>query len=146
MATQNIKEYRAGEFWQPPATAPEIEAQPRTRPADTCARCDTPYVMGSRFCYVCGGERDQSESGQARASALRSVQLTRVRQSLGLTVGATIAFFAGLVCLTAALAVGSVYEVTTLVDWQAVQLWRLQWMVAAIVMFSAGILLNKRTE
>jgi len=43
----------------------------------------------------------------------------------------------------AAISVGFIYSANTLVDWQAVQTWRIEWMLAAIVAFVAGILLKR---
>jgi hypothetical protein len=54
-----------------------------------------------------------------------------------------IAFFAGLGCLLAAVAVGAIYSVQTLADFQAIQSWRVQWLLAALAAFVAGILLKQ---
>jgi hypothetical protein len=51
---------------------------------------------------------------------------------------------AGLICLGAAIATGFIYTASTLVDWQAIQIWRGEWMIAAGVAFICGILLNSR--
>jgi hypothetical protein len=49
----------------------------------------------------------------------------------------------GLGCILGAIAVGFVFTVQNLVDWQAVQIWRIQWLLAAAAAFIAGILLKK---
>jgi len=54
-----------------------------------------------------------------------------------------IAFIAGIACLLAALAVGFLYTAGTVLDWQAVQVWRIEWLLAAAATFLAGILLKK---
>jgi hypothetical protein len=43
----------------------------------------------------------------------------------------------------AAVAVGIIYSVQTLADFQAIQSWRMQWLLAALVAFAAGILLKQ---
>jgi len=57
-------------------------------------------------------------------------------------MAALVAFFAGLGCLLAAITVGFIYSVQSLADFQAIQLWRLEWLLAALVAFVAGILLK----
>jgi hypothetical protein len=37
-----------------------------------------------------------------------------------------------------------VYKEDTLVDWQAVQAWRIEWLLAAMAALLAGILLKKK--
>ena len=48
----------------------------------------------------------------------------------------------GVVCALAAIGTGLIYTATTVLDWQAVQIWRIEWLLAAIVAFLAGILLK----
>jgi hypothetical protein len=46
--------------------------------------------------------------------------------------------------MVAALLTGFIFSAATVLDWQAVQLWRIEWLLAAIALFVAGILLKKR--
>jgi hypothetical protein len=39
---------------------------------------------------------------------------------------------------------GFLFSATTLLDWQAVQLWRIEWLLAATAIFAAGFLLKKK--
>ncbi len=60
------------EFWRPPSpvVAEEMvvrEAIPTM--AETCARCGTEFLLGSRFCHSCGGRRPEATSHAARADA-----------------------------------------------------------------------------
>lgn len=50
----------------------------------------------------------------------------------------------GCACIVAAVVTGFVFNATTLVDWQAVQLWRIEWLLAAIAILLAGILVKKK--
>ncbi len=68
-----------------------------------------------------------------------------LRESLGLTIGSLIAFIVGVICAGAAIATGMLYTATTVLDWQAVQIWRIEWLLGAAAAFLAGILL-KRTS
>ena len=74
---------------------------------------------------------------------LEAVDFDNIRHGLGLSVGSLIASIFGAAFAIAALAVGFFYSTTTLTDWQAVQTWRIEWMLAAIMAFAAGILLKK---
>jgi len=62
----------------------------------------------------------------------------------GLPTGSLIAFLIGLACIVAALLVG-LLTAKTLVDWQAIQFYRVEWLLAATASFVAGILLRKPT-
>jgi hypothetical protein len=55
-----------------------------------------------------------------------------------------VALMLGCGCLIAAVATGLVFTATTLLDWQAVQLWRIEWLLGAVAMFAAGFLLKKK--
>jgi hypothetical protein len=39
---------------------------------------------------------------------------------------------------------GFLFTATTLLDWQAVQIWRIEWLLAASAVFVAGVLLKKK--
>ena len=70
---------------------------------------------------------------------------------LGLSLASMIAFVLGVICALAAIGTGLIYTTSTVLDWQAVQVWRIEWLLAAIVAFLAGILLKaassaKRSE
>jgi hypothetical protein len=53
-----------------------------------------------------------------------------------------IAFVIGICCVAGALLVGLI-TARTLVEWQAVQFYRAEWLLAATAAFVAGILLKK---
>src|SRR5207248_566517 len=112
---------------------------------ESCEDCGTDLAMGARFCHLCGQERaaDMSHVKRSRRNFTRILSLDGISARMGLSLAAVIAFFIGLVCAVAAAAVGLVYSATTLLDWQAVQLWRMEWLLAALTAFVAGILLNK---
>ena len=132
------------EYWRPAvanARTHEIPHDVRTR-IEVCENCGTEFVVGSRFCHVCGGERQAvQESGSRWAEIL---DFENIKSGLGLSTGSLIAFIVGLVCVLAAIVTGFIYSANTLVDWQAVQTWRIEWMLASIVAFVTGILLKKQ--
>jgi hypothetical protein len=55
-----------------------------------------------------------------------------------------VAFILGCACVIAAVFTGFMFTATTLLDWQAVQIWRIEWLLAALAMFAAGLLLKKK--
>ncbi len=130
------------EFWRPPVHA--AVAEPERVRTEICDRCNTEFIVGSRFCYVCGAEREPLPE-VAEGPLARMLDFQRLREKLGLTVPALVAFIVGLVCVGAAVATGFLYTASTVLDWQAVQIWRIEWLLASIVAFIAGILL-KRTS
>jgi zinc-ribbon domain len=107
-----------------------------------CAKCNTELVLGSRFCHVCGTQRDVHPQ-YGEASVLRFLDIHLISQALGLTIASLVAFVFGLACVLAAIITGFVYTATTVLDWQAVQVWRIEWLLAAAVSFIAGILLKR---
>jgi len=49
----------------------------------------------------------------------------------------------GVACVIGAALMGVIYKTETLVEWQAVQMWRVEWLLAALAAFLAGVLLKK---
>lgn len=132
------------EFWRPP------QAQPATTAAlpEACRRCGTEFMVGAAFCHICGMGRHRSASNGAgnwiqHLSFLNELDFTRVKSFFGLPVASLCAFLAGCAFMVVALAQGlrSAQEFS---DFELIQLWRMQWMVAACAAFLAGILLKSR--
>jgi hypothetical protein len=134
------------EFWRPPVAQPEAT---ESIMVEVCDRCGTEFMVGAKFCHDCGATRQpramtSADQGWTRAlEFLRVLEFHNVKEWLGLPMASLIAFFAGLGCLLAAVAVGVIYSVQTLADFQAIQSWRIQWLLAALVAFAAGILLKQ---
>jgi len=126
------------DFWRPPT--PEVTAvQERS---ETCDECGTEFIVGSRFCHSCGASRPE-------LSATRTIEipglaeLAALGKRFGLTTPALAAFLFGMLCMVGAVAVGIIFTARTALDWQAIQLWRIEWLLAAIAAFGAGCLLKK---
>lgn len=129
------------EFWRPPAVpepTPVVTKIPATR-VDACGRCSTEFMVGARFCYRCGTARPE----QTAVSWTRHLEFQNIKQALGLPFASLTAFLIGLGCLLAAVFVGVVYSVQNFGDFQAIQFWRMQWLLAAIASFVAAILLKR---
>ena len=132
-----------GEFWKPPVSeAAATPARPETTPTRACPRCGTEFVMGARYCHVCGSSRTaQRHSLQGTLVQVVNV-LHHLRQSLKLPAWSLAAYILGIFCFAAAVATGFLFSADTLSDWQAIQAWRLEWLLGAVAAFVAGILLK----
>ena len=129
------------EFWKP--AVPQREEAVPADPADhVCEHCGTDFVVGSRFCHVCGADRHTAPSERKGVSAW--FDFAALREALGQTSASLVTFFLGAACLIAAAITGFLFKATTLLDWQAVQIWRIEWLLAAVAVFAAGGLLKRR--
>jgi hypothetical protein len=132
------------EFWRPPAVVSH-EIQPTASPvmAGACDGCGTEFMVGGRFCHVCGSTRQLHANSPLARNWTRYLEFHAIKQAVGLSAASLIAFLLGLGCLLAAVAVGMIFSIQTFNDFQAVQLFRLQWLLAAVAALLAGILLKQ---
>src|SRR5882724_2173223 len=132
------------EFWQPPA----IEAAPILMPtvADACPRCQTEFILDARFCHSCGCGRPSPELRKSWTTYLEFHNIKQgaivVRQALGLPLPPLVCFLIGVFCLAGALFVGFVVPSDGVTDFQAIQYWRMEWLLGGVAAFIAGILLK----
>ena len=77
------------------------------------------------------------------SSWMRHLHFHEIKSRLGLSTASLIAFVIGLSCVAGALLVGPLYSVKTWIDFQAVQYYRAEWLLAATASFVAGILLKR---
>jgi hypothetical protein len=75
-------------------------------------------------------------------SWLRYLHFHEIQRLVGLPTASLVAFIIGLACVAGALLVG-LLTAKTYVDWQAIQFYRAEWLLAATAAFVAGILLKK---
>ncbi len=133
------------DFWRPPLAA--MQPVPIIIPAvsaalvEACDRCESEFMVGARFCYVCGAVRRTQTLSSPNWT--RYLEFNHITRTLNLPFASLIAFLAGLACLFAAAFVGMVHAIQSVSDSQAIQLWRMQWLLAAIAFFVAGILLKR---
>lgn len=135
------------EHWEPQTPSPQTGTATMTpEPAvrhDLCQHCEAEFVVDSPFCRMCGHAKD-SVVAREQKSFWQAMDFSWLQRQLGLSLGAMICFVLGLACIGAAVATGFLYTASTFGDWQAIQAWRSQWLVAAGVAFICGILLNNR--
>lgn len=139
---QNYEERQ--EFWKP-VVAHREEKQPAVNAAEQiCQNCGSDYVIGSRFCHICGADRNINLADQTPSGITAWFDFVGLRDALGQTTASLVALILGCACLIAAALTGFLFNATTLLDWQAVQLWRIEWLLGASAMFVAGVLLKKK--
>lgn len=131
------------EFWRAPiaAVGDVVDLAENDERSATC-RCGTEFMVGSLYCHVCGARRPGLNDGLAlRIPGL--AELAALRERLALTTPSLVAFLVGVLCLVGALAVSVFFSARTALDWQAIQLWRIEWLLGAVAAFGAGCLLKK---
>jgi hypothetical protein len=131
------------EFWKP-AGFPRPESAPVKAEEHSCRQCGGDLIVGSQFCHVCGADRHPVLTASSAWRRFPSWHdFISIRDALGQSTASLVSLLLGCVCLSAALLTSFVFTAATLLDWQAVQLWRIEWLLAAIALFVAGILLKK---
>jgi len=128
-------------FWHPPVLATS-EAVPHPERLEACRHCGTEFIVGSRYCHSCGAARPGLNSARIGIATILAFFLG-LGDQLGLSTGAFISFVVGVVCVLGAVAVGVIFSARTVLDWQAVQLWRIEWLLGAVSAFLAGCLLKR---
>ena len=130
------------EFWKPAVAQHPPQASETTE--QVCQECGTDFIIGSRFCYVCGADRNANLAETTVVGVRAWVDFASLRDALGQSNASLVALILGFACVVAAVVTGFVFTATTLLDWQAVQLWRIEWLLGAVAMFAAGFLLRKK--
>jgi hypothetical protein len=77
---------------------------------------------------------------------LHYLHFHEIKRWIGLPTAALIAFMIGLGCVAGAIGVSIFYRASNLVEFQAIQMWRIEWLLAATASFVAGILLKKPSD
>jgi cytosine/uracil/thiamine/allantoin permease len=77
---------------------------------------------------------------------LRYLHFHEIQRSIGLPTSAFIAFMIGLGCVAGAIGVSLFYRASNLAEFQAIQMWRIEWLLGATAAFVAGILLKKPSD
>jgi hypothetical protein len=130
-------------------------------------------MIGARFCHTCGLRRPVAATStdaqvmaghwgrtmasvRIRTSAIadlwRSISFPdwmqylhfhEIKRWVGLPTASLIAFIIGLGCIAGVIGVSLFYKASNLAEFQAIQMWRIEWLLAATASFVAGILLKK---
>ena len=137
---QNVKQ----EYWRPSGSG-RVVVDPI--PTDATCECGAEYLMGARYCHICGADRVPNMGlGRYTFNWVEWLDFASIRERTGFGTVSLVLFVVGVACAIAALAVGWLYTANTLQDWQAVQLWRIQWLLGAGVAFLAAIALKRHSR
>jgi hypothetical protein len=131
------------EFWRPPVMRKDVAVI--SGMVDVCAGCRTEFMVGSHYCHNCGVARSTQVLDGYWAHLLDFLHLVEfqdLKHWLGLGTASLIAFLVGVFCFLSAILVGVVSSIRNFEDFQVVQYWRMEWLLAAIVAFVAGVLLK----
>ena len=74
---------------------------------------------------------------------LRYLHFHEIKRWIGLPTPSLVTFMIGLGCVVGAIGVSLFYKASNLAEFQAIQMWRVEWLLAATASFVAGILLKK---
>jgi len=108
-----------------------------------CASCGNPYATGARFCHCCGSGRESDLRVEKRRLRLDWLDFDRARELTGLsTIPLALALCAGLFML-ASVMTGLIYDTSTIAEWQAVQTWKAEWLLATVAALLAALLFKK---
>jgi hypothetical protein len=165
----DVVDHTQQEFWRPPVL--EVANTPTltviSPAAAACSRCGTEFMIGSHFCHACGTQRplqstlnvpdywqeklawlqtaktDLLQGNLLFPGWLRYLHFHEIKRCVGLPTAAFVSFMIGLGCVAGAIGVGMVYKASNMAEFQAVQMWRIEWLLAATASFVAGILLKR---
>jgi hypothetical protein len=132
-------------FWRPPALVSSPLPLSSHALPQVCQGCGTEFMISSRFCHLCGATRQAHSAAAPAPSWTRYFEFHHIKQALGLPLASLIAFLVGLGCVGGAFSVSAIYAVENFSDFQAIQLWRIEWLLGAVAAFVAGILLKRPT-
>lgn len=133
---------KSEEYWRPADPATARIARPILAEG-LCPDCGVQYSSGARFCHMCGSERNRLPvTPPAPMSFADYFDVGVLRQRFHLSVPSLVFFILGVICMVVAAGTGVLYKATTLVEWPAVQLWRVEWLLGAAAAMLAGILLK----
>jgi hypothetical protein len=134
------------EYWRPANAAGASLEKNGLRVAggaEFCTICGAPYSAGAHFCNQCGLSRD-AVTHKAKWNLLSEwVDLDGIRERTGLSAISLILAGLAAICMLATIMTGLLYNTATLAEWQAVQTWRIEWLLASVAALLGAILFKK---
>jgi hypothetical protein len=134
------------EYWRPapiPGSTLQTNGLRAPASAEFCAICGTRYASGAHFCHLCGLNRETEPHKEKRSAATDWLDVAGIRERTGLsTISMGLVLLAVLFTLAAAMT-GLVYNTATVAEWQSVQIWRIEWLLATVAALLAAMLFKK---
>ncbi len=132
------------EYWRPASSAGKtFPSLTQARGNEALCECGTPYAIGARFCHFCGQSRAGNQ--QTRNPLKGWLDLNTIRTQFGLSTASMVLVLAAAIFVLATLMTGLVYNTSTLAEWQAVQTWRIEWLLATLAALVAAALFKTKT-
>ena len=98
------------EFWRPPVAASQV-ARPGL--VEVCDGCGSEFMVGARFCHICGTTRASQADSSSVHHWARHLEFQSIKDRIGLSTGSLIAFIIGIGCVLLAIAVGFYFTAQT---------------------------------
>jgi hypothetical protein len=132
------------EYWRPaPSVGNTFQTRgPQTRNEAFCPICGTPYAIGARFCHTCGLSREGAL--EKRNPVKDWFDLDTLRTQLGISTASLIFVLAATIFILATVMTGLVYNTSTIAEWQAVQTWRIEWLLATVAALLLAMLFKTK--
>lgn len=127
------------EFWHSPIVGRPRPAVAASNLSSACSECTAEFIPGAAFCHCCGATRVLA----LPEGWISRFEISNLQLDLGLSRPSFVAFFLGLAFALAALLSGVFSNPQTVMDWQVVQAWRVEWLLASVAAFVAGILVKR---
>jgi hypothetical protein len=141
---------------------------------EACRHCGSEFMIAARFCHACGAKRPAEANKKSDAVAfaglwaeqvewakstvrswsrnipfpnwLRYLHFHEIKRWVGLPTASLIAFIIGLGCVGGMLGVSLFFRASNLAEFQAIQMWRIEWLLGATASFVAALLLKKTSK
>ena len=121
------------------AHRPEKGTALRATPTGAMAR----DFLNAKLAWLQSATAELSKRKLAVPDWLRYLHFHEIKRSIGLPMPSLIAFMIGLGCVLGVLGVSLFYRASNLAEFQAIQMWRIEWLLGATAAFVAAILLKK---
>lgn len=110
-----------------------------------CTICGTSYAPGARFCHLCGLAREDDLRAKAKSPIMDWLYFERIREQTGLSALSLVLVLVAAVFMLATIMTGLVYSTSTIAQWQAVQTWRIEWLLATLAALIAAMLFKAKS-
>jgi hypothetical protein len=103
-------------------------------------------VLSDGITWLRGAAQDFSFLRVYAPTWLRYLHFHEIKRWVGLPTASLVAFMIGQGCIAGAICVSFIYKAQTFADWQAIQFWRIEWLLGATASFVVAILLKRSTD
>ena len=103
-------------------------------------------VFSDGMTWLRGAAEDFSFPRVSAPTWLRYLHFHEIKRWIGLPTASLVAFMIGVGCIAGAICVSFIYKAQTFADWQAIQFWRIEWLLGATASFVVAILLKQSTD